>query len=156
MIRRSQGKHVNVDFDSPGALGICDFTGFVFRRRDMVKQMEWRGNRLIWTGFIVGRPYANTPNPQLKPPMLKPDPIPVRDPRLPQGEITTWSTIQAPTFGNLQIVSWTSWGDYVTITQVDLIGNNTNLEFGPEYGQDVAALPEAERYAALQNVGWGS
>jgi hypothetical protein len=156
MIRRSQGKHVNVDFSTPGALGICDFTGFVFRRRDMVKQMEWRGNRLVWTGYIVGRPYADMPNPQLKPPMLKPDPVPVRNPRDPQGQITTWSTIQSPVFSELEILTWTSWGDYVTLTQVDLIGPNTGFEFGPEYGQDFVALPENERLFALNQVRFSS
>lgn len=82
MSNRPHGKHVFIDADEPHALAICDKTQFVHRRIDLVQQMEWRGNSIQWTGFLVGRDYVDTPNEQLRPPMLPPDPVPVPNPRV--------------------------------------------------------------------------
>lgn len=87
-----KGKHVEIDPDNPEALGICDYTGFVHLRRDLVKQMEWRGNALEWTGLYVGRDYADVPNEQLRPPILPPDPVPVIEPRPPLDQVQTYSS----------------------------------------------------------------
>lgn len=76
-----KGKHVRIDPWHPEAVGICDYTGFVHMRKDLVKQMEWRGDALVWTGFYVGRDYLDKPNPQLRPPPIIGDPFPVHDPR---------------------------------------------------------------------------
>lgn len=65
-------------------VGVCDFSGFWFSRSDLVKQMEWRGNSLVWTGFMVGRPFLDIPNQQLRPPLVKADPKVVMNPR-PMG-----------------------------------------------------------------------
>lgn len=99
MSYRPHGKHVTIDQNDPEALGICDYSGFVFLRKDLVKQMQWRGNRLAWNGFLVGRPYADVPNEQLKPPILSADPVPVINPRLPQPTEYTWSNVPY-TFSN--------------------------------------------------------
>ena len=96
MSHRPHGKHVIIDSTHPQALGICDYSGFVFLRKDMVRQMEWRGDALVWTGFYVGKPYADVPNQQNRPPILEPDPVPVRDPRLPQGSTETHSNNTLP------------------------------------------------------------
>lgn len=129
MSDRPHGRHVFVDENSPSALGICDKSGFVFRRIDMVKQMEWRGNALVWTGFIVGKPFVDTPNAQLRPPMLPPDPVPVQNPRLQQPTTVTWSNQSTP-WSLLPVVNWASW-------------------YGSEDG--VPAATQAERLQALQN-----
>lgn len=84
MSKRPHGKHVFIDTDNPMALGICDVTGFVFPRSEMVKQFQWRGNALVWTGLYVGQPYASVPNETLRPPISIPDPVAVKDPRLQQ------------------------------------------------------------------------
>lgn len=97
MTMRPKGKHVGgVDPSHPEALGICDFTGFVHFRKDLIRQMEWRGNRLQWTGFMVGRDYLDQPNPQLRPPVLRPDPVPVRYPREPQYFSIFFNTMTVP------------------------------------------------------------
>lgn len=75
------GKHVTIDINNPEALGICDKTGFVFNRKDLVKQMAWQGNALVWTGAYVGKPYLDKPSEQGRSPSLPPDPIPVVQPR---------------------------------------------------------------------------
>lgn len=85
MSNRPHGVNVYIDQDYPSALGICDVTGFVFPRHEMVRQMEWRGNALVWTGLYVGRPYASSPNECNRPPISFPDPIAVRDPRVQQS-----------------------------------------------------------------------
>lgn len=103
-----KGKHVTVDADSPMALGICDKTGFVFKRMDLVRQMEWRGNSLIWTGFMVGKPYVDQPNPQLRPPILPPDPVPVKDPRLQKPSAVYWANQNIP-WSQLTVDNWVSW-----------------------------------------------
>lgn len=135
MSHRPHGKHVLIDSSSPSALGICDYTGFVFLRKDLVRQMEWRGNALVWTGFYVGKPYADVPNQQNRPPILPPDPIPVRDPRLQQPEIITWSQGQNQIWSLLTVYDWTSWS-------------------GSEDG--VIAFPENQRLSLLQNFYWGA
>lgn len=109
MSDRPHGKYVTIDPDNPEALAVCDRTGFVFRRKDLVRQMEWRGTRLVWTGFYVGRPYLDQPNPQLKSPTLEPDPVPVREPRLPQFTPQTWDKIADATWDR-QGTPWELWG----------------------------------------------
>jgi len=110
MSYRPKGKHVLIDSDNPEALGICDKTQFVFKRKDLIKQMEWRGNALVWTGFLVGRPYVDTPNEQLRPPILPPDPVPTVQPRLQQSTTLTWNVGSVGLWGSFTIPTWDSWG----------------------------------------------
>lgn len=128
MSLRPKGKHFFVDESSPLARGICDKTGFVFRNIDLVKQMEWRGNSIEWTGFMVGKPYADVPNEQLRTILFPADPVPVTLPRPYRPTPVYWENQNIP-WENLQITSWESW-------------------FGTEDG--TLAAPEAERLDALQ------
>jgi hypothetical protein len=128
---RPHGKHVQIDPDSPKALGICDYTGFVHMRKDLVRQMEWRGNALIWTGLYVGRNYQDVPNEQNRPPILPPDPIPVLWPRPPRTTQITWSQGLGIPWNQLSQVTWGTWG---------------TIENGSQ------ALPEGERLQQLQQV----
>jgi len=82
-VKRWKGKYVTIDPKHPSALGVCDESGFTFNHKDLVKQMEWRGDSLVWTGFMVGKPYLDVPNEQNRPPLVKSDPYPVKNPRLP-------------------------------------------------------------------------
>lgn len=132
MSYRPKGKHVSISFDSPEALGICDYTGFVHLRKDLIRQMEWRGNRLVWTGYYVGRDYLDIPNPQLKPPILPPDPVPVLDPRPPQYSAITWSQTD---------IVWKFDGDVW-----DEAGG---------FSLDIQALPVDQRLQLLENYNWG-
>lgn len=133
MSHRPKGKHVSIDQTNPEALGICDYTGFVFKRKDLVRQMEWRGNALIWTGFLVGRPYVDTPNEQLRPPILPPDPVPVRLPRPQQADEITWSTTQE-TWASETYYTWASFS-------------------GSQDG--IPALSPSQRLQQLQTANWG-
>lgn len=80
---RWKGKYVKIDPKNPNALGQCDESGLTFNHKDLVKQMEWRGDNLVWTGLMVGRPYLDVPNEQNRPPLVKDDPRPVKNPRPP-------------------------------------------------------------------------
>jgi hypothetical protein len=135
MSNRPHGKHVRIDETAPRALGICDYTGFVHNRTDLVRQMEWRGNAIVWTGFYVGRQYADKPNEQLRPPILPPDPVPIREPRLKQPTIITWSIGQNTPWKDIKNFTWASW-------------------FGSSDG--VPALTEPQRLTALQTFNWSS
>jgi hypothetical protein len=163
-----KGKHVcAIDVDHPNALGICDSTGFVFFRKDMVRQMEWRGDRLAWTGFYVGRPYLDKPNAQLKPPHLKPDPVPVKDPRLPQGTNETWPTISFPVWPQILYTLWPAWGSFSDgvpvntpdqrLAALEAGGNiiTTPVNAGG-YPPLTPALPEDSRLTLLETFRWVS
>lgn len=79
---RNRGKFVKYDPDCPRAIGQCDITSSLFAHSDLIKQMEWRGDSLVWTGLMVGRPFVDKPNPQNRPPPVKNDPTVVQNPRL--------------------------------------------------------------------------
>lgn len=78
-----KSKYVTIDPNNPKALGECDRSGFTFNHKDLHKQMEWRGNNLVWTGLMVGKPFLDKPNEQNRPPLVKDDPRPVKNPRPP-------------------------------------------------------------------------
>ena len=83
-VARWKGKNVKVNSTNPQGLGVCDDSGFDFNHCDLVKQMEWRGNNLVWTGLMVGKPYLDKPCQQNRPPIVKDDPKPFKNPRLPK------------------------------------------------------------------------
>lgn len=82
-VRRWQSKNIVIDSKDSHALGVCDDSGFVFNHKDLVKQMEWRGDNLVWTGLMVGPQYLDKPQEQNRPPLVKNDPRPVQNPRPP-------------------------------------------------------------------------
>lgn len=83
-VSRYKGKYVTINPNNPSALGICDESGFVFNHKDLVKQMEWRGDNLVWTGLMVGKPYVDKPSQQNRPPLVKNDPKAIKNPRPPE------------------------------------------------------------------------
>lgn len=58
------GKYVK---DPMKPLAICDLTGSLTNYSNLVKQMEWRGDRLQWTGLMVMKEAAWTPCQNLRP-----------------------------------------------------------------------------------------
>ena len=81
MCAKYRGRIPFIDADNPQAWGKDDITGLPVMHTDMVKQMEYIGNGIAWTGFMVHHKDADQPNPQLVPPRLKPDPVPIKNPR---------------------------------------------------------------------------
>lgn len=85
--RKYQSKYLVVDPQDPSAMGQCDYTGFIFNHKDLVKQMTWVGNNKVWTGFLVGKPYVDKLNDQSRPPPVKDDPRPIKNSRVPNDWI---------------------------------------------------------------------
>jgi hypothetical protein len=127
------GKYLSIDPENPEALGICDYTGFVFPKKDLVRQMEWRGEGLVWTGFYVGRPFVDKPNEQNRTPIFPPDPVPVLDPRPPFMSVIAWNMDQSIFSQNLST-------------------------FDTDQGVmlNAPALPVPQRVQELQNYNWGA
>lgn len=132
MSYRPHGKYTRIDPSNPTARGVCDYTGFWFNRTDLVRQMEWRGNSLEWTGFYVGRPFLDVPNEQNRPPILPPDPVPIKEPRTLKYQTITWSNNSLPAWNLVQYTFDSLWSN----------------EDGTQ------ALPYAQNLQSLQNYYW--
>lgn len=66
----------------PEAFGVCDTCGFVYNRVQLVEQMEYQGNDVRPTGFLVCTSTCNDmPQPQFSTPILPNDPYPILNPR---------------------------------------------------------------------------
>lgn len=61
--------------------GQCDLSGQMFPRNQLVRQMIQSGNQVTWSGFWVYRDYIDPLDDQLRPPPVKADPFPVKNPR---------------------------------------------------------------------------
>jgi hypothetical protein len=146
-----------VNPDNPRAWGRDDITGLPVMHDDLVKQMEYIGNGLAWTGFMVHFNDADQPNPQLMPPRLRPDPVPVHNPRIfnmpnlpaiPQGLTATATTPTTITLIWDEVpkvpaytVGWTSihaQGEEINIPA--LTYTITNLTPGTRYLVSVASI----------------
>jgi hypothetical protein len=123
-------KYYTANPDNPDAKAICDRSGFVFNHDDLVPQMEWRGDTLEWTGLMVGPPFLDEPNEQLRNPPMFPDPVPVEMPKPPYRYEIVWSNQLIP-WSQLTVVNWVSWS-------------------GSENG--VPAAPLNERLQALEEM----
>ena len=144
MVRRVS-KYATVNPRHPEAFGICDRSGFLFNRKDLVKQMQWAGDSLVWTGLWVGKPFLDVPNEQSRSPILGPDPVPIPFPRPPLMEETFWNEI-ADVPWEFQSFWWEEQEDspspqlYETVTGW---GAPTQAE---------QALPRKEREAMLRKI----
>jgi hypothetical protein len=141
MNKRSKGKHVNVDMNHPQPIGFCDRSGFVHMRKDLIPQMEWRGDSLEWTGLYVGKDYLDFPNEQLRAPDLVPDPVPVENPR---------GYRPSP-----PALSWPDEQQELNNVRQNQIANTTRTGQGSYFIQDVPrpnALPWPQAIIALNNI----
>src|SRR5579885_2882060 len=67
---------------APDAFGVCDNCGTWWNRRDLLDQVEYYGNTLKRTGYVVCPECFDVPQDQLRPIILPiPDPVPVINPR---------------------------------------------------------------------------
>lgn len=100
-----------VDPDNPQSWGKDDLTGLPAMHTDMVKYFEYMGNGLQWTGLMSHYKDVDQPNPQLVPPRLKADPVPIDNPRylrfLHSPPIPTGLSINTITT-NSAVLTWTA------------------------------------------------
>ncbi len=69
------------DPDNPVAAARCQQTDFVVGNNQLVKQYQYQGTSLVWTGLWVAAQYADKPNPSAMTPILKADPQPIPNPQ---------------------------------------------------------------------------
>ena len=131
------GDYVRKDVIEP--IGTCDYSGFPFSRSDLVKQYEWRGNQLVWTGAIVGRPFVDEPNEQNRPPQIKGDPKAVQNPR-PFGI----ETPQGPeAIGN---------SSPVILKNINFTSERQPLDVHTFAGEDISKITAEERLKSLYQI----
>jgi hypothetical protein len=104
-----KGRFVRINQNSPDAVARCDRSGQLCNYNDLVKQMDYRGSGLVWTGLYVNKYFLDVPNPQSLNPLIKPDPVPLDHPR-------PWQTIpdglaDQTVEGNQNSHPPFSWGD---------------------------------------------
>ena len=76
----------SVSSSNPKAFGICDRCGFMFNHHALRFQHDYRGRSLQNLRILVCETCLDKPQPQLKPIILSPDPVPIKNPR-PQPAI---------------------------------------------------------------------
>lgn len=74
------------DSQRPQAHAICDSCGERYNRHELKAQFEYRGDSLEDTGFRYCWRCISDPQPQLKPVILPPDPVPIQNPRPEQAQ----------------------------------------------------------------------
>ena len=98
-----QSRYAVADMEKPEAWGFCDRCGFRYLRKDLVWQFDYRGLSLANLRIpVCTRTCDDIPQPQLKPIIVGPDPIPVKDPR-PGFQATQQG--YTPVFSPLELVS---------------------------------------------------
>ena len=126
------GRWVMISEQTPDAVARCDRSGQLCNYNDLVKQMDYRGLGLIWTGLYVNKYFLDVPNPQNLNPVIRPDPMPLHHPRPWQTTQATWPNQSAPwneQEAPIQPFPWSSWGDWQG--QVGQVGQAT-----PETGDN--------------------
>jgi len=76
-------------------MGECDRSGLWYSLDRMQRQYQWAGNNLSDTGLLVGPDQLDIPQPQLRAPILPPDPIPRLNPR-PSPSVTQIPIVGQP------------------------------------------------------------
>jgi hypothetical protein len=66
-----------VDPSGPRAFGVCDRCGFWYNHHNLRWQLDYRGNRLQNLRILVCYRCYDNPQPQLKPRIIGPDPLPI-------------------------------------------------------------------------------
>lgn len=75
-----------VDSSSPRAFAICDRCGFLYNHSNLNWQFDYRGRTLANLRILVCDTCNDEPQPQLKPRIIPPDPVPIMNPRTERYE----------------------------------------------------------------------
>ena len=70
-----------VDATSPRAFAICDRCARLYNHKDLHWQYDFRGRSLANLRILVCHTCEDTPQPQLKPRIIPPDPLPIQNAR---------------------------------------------------------------------------
>lgn len=93
---RPHPKHAETNPDFPRAWATDDRSGFVSNLGNLRWEVQWAGNQLVKTGFLVGPDYLDKPQEQLRTLVLPADPPPIMNARVEPYTIdeTDWRTTQ--------------------------------------------------------------
>lgn len=93
---RNHGKYTHMRKNDPRGIARCDYSGLMVRHSDLIRQMEYRGTGLVWTGYLVYTKFADKPNAQNLTPLIKLDPVPLENSR-PDSEVDAQTTLATST-----------------------------------------------------------
>jgi hypothetical protein len=93
---RNHGKYTKMSARDPRGIARCDYSGLMVRHSDLRRQKQYRGRGLVWTGLMVYYKFLDVPNPQELIPLIKLDPIPLKNPRT-DSQVDAQMTIASST-----------------------------------------------------------
>ena len=93
---RNHGKYTKMRLRDPRGIARCDYSGLMVRHADLVKQMQYRGTGLVWTGLMVSPKFSDVPNAQELIPLIRLDPVPLQNPRT-DSQVDAQQTIATST-----------------------------------------------------------
>lgn len=113
----------------PQAKGECDRCSGWHNLKDMRRQYQWAGNKLVDTGLLVGADCYDIPQDQYRSIILPPDPRPVPNPR-PSPNVTAIPTIGQPLFNSPENQGFTQF----------VVGGATTYPYYPTTKYDVLRM----------------
>ena len=78
---RPHGRRALVDPENPRAFGVCDRCGQWVNHINLQWQFDWRGNNLANLRILVCDTCLDVPQDQLRPIVIGPDPLPIKNAR---------------------------------------------------------------------------
>lgn len=73
--------HAQTSATQPAGFGVCDRCGFWWNRKSLLNQTQWRGNQVLPIYVWCCPRCLDQLQPQLRPVILPPDPVPLVNPR---------------------------------------------------------------------------
>lgn len=141
---RNHGKYTKMSMKDPRGIARCDYSGLMVRHADLKKQKQYRGTGLVDTGFLVAPQFADAPNPQELVPLIKLDPVPLKNPR-PDSQIGAQTTIATSTgeitidvTGNVDFILTEEQFNNGIINFIGILTGNINIILPATYNQFIA------------------
>jgi len=88
----SKAGRATTDPNSPKSFAVCDRCGIWHNHNQLRWQMDYRGRSLQNLRILVCDECYDTPQPQLKPRIIPPDPVPIQNARTEQFELYETNT----------------------------------------------------------------
>lgn len=142
---RNHGKYTRMNAKNPRGIARCDYSGLMVAHASLKDQYQYRGTGLVKTGYLVYPKFLDEPNPQDLIPLIKVDPVPLRQPR-PDN------VVDVPT---LQILELDVSGN-VNITLTNTQASNTSFIFkGVLTGDVIIFVPGSFNDFFVTNIATG-
>lgn len=150
MRTRAHGKYTKMSRTSPRGIATCDFSGLMTRHADLVRQMEYSGSGLYWTGFMVHPKFSQAPQPQNLAPLIRLDPVPLEIPR-PDSIVEAQQTL-ATSVGTLTL---DVTGEESITLSTDQFSNGSFVFFGELTSDLIIIFPNMYNEFYVKNITTG-